>query len=147
MKKYDLQLLDGKLVMNLGTEENDVMVTLGYDGLPNKYDTCAIGPALVVGTVELTEHQLAVIHAEYRNGGQCGWCDEVVSKLRDPHMFDPAPGKMCKHCWNHDRQMYLGSNGVDIGPFDEEDKSESCTSCGEYVADEQAKHHTKSRER
>ncbi|MFD2168486.1 hypothetical protein [Tumebacillus lipolyticus] len=114
------------------------MVTRGYDGLPNKYNTLDIGPALVVGTVELTDAQLEKIQSEYQNGGECGWCGNVASMLRPPHMFDYGKNgeRMCKICWNHDRQMYLGANGVDIGLFDEDDKSESCTSCSKYLAEE-----------
>lgn len=24
---------------------------------------------------------------------------------------------MCRHCWEHDREVYKGSYGEDIGPF------------------------------
>lgn len=138
---YDLKLVEGKLVIDLGATEEDVMVTRGYDGVPSTYDTCMIGPAKVIGTVNLTEEQLDVITAEYANGGECGWCGEVRSKLRTPHMFDFAPGqRMCEHCWNHDRGVYLGSYGEDIGPFDENDKSAKCTHCGEFVLEKDQYH-------
>ncbi len=56
-------------------------------------------------------------------------------------MFDSATGKMCKHCWNQDRQAYLGSLGEDIEPFAREDNSEPCTSCDKYLEEESEKYH------
>ena len=50
--------------------------------------------------------------------GKCDWCDSVTDQLSHPHMFDMALGKkMCKECWNHDRDVYKGSYGEDIGEF------------------------------
>lgn len=59
---------------------------------------------------------------DYETAGECAWCDEISSELRHPHMFDRADngGKMCRICWNMDRETYKGSYDVDIGPFDEE---------------------------
>jgi uncharacterized Zn finger protein (UPF0148 family) len=52
---------------------------------------------------------------------KCDWCDnEVVGEqeLSHPHMLDMAFGKrMCRHCWDHDREVYKGSYGEDIGEF------------------------------
>lgn len=49
---------------------------------------------------------------------KCGWCDEWAYQLSNPHMFDAAMGqKMCKACWDHDREVYKGSMGEDIGEF------------------------------
>lgn len=49
---------------------------------------------------------------------KCDWCDEMVSELSYPHMFDLALGKkMCRGCWDHDREVYKGSYGEDIGEF------------------------------
>ncbi|HDR4863248.1 TPA: hypothetical protein QCR61_005621 [Bacillus cereus] len=124
MKKYKLKIIDNKLVIDLNEMTNDYMYSNGYDGLPTKYDTCDIGPAKVIGTVELSEEQLKVIRNEYKNGGECGWCGEVRSVLKPPHMFDLSlKEKMCKYCWEHDREMYKGSHGEDIGPFDQEENS------------------------
>lgn len=64
-----------------------------------------------------------------------------MSVLSHQHMFDSATGKMCKHCWNQDRQAYLGSLGEDIEPFAREDNSEPCTSCDKYLAEESEKYH------
>lgn len=52
---------------------------------------------------------------------KCDWCDAEVggeTELSHPHMFDMAFGKrMCRHCWDHDREVYKGSYGEDIGEF------------------------------
>lgn len=49
---------------------------------------------------------------------KCGWCDSLTTEVSHPHMFDAAIGeKMCKECWNHDREVYKGSYGEDIGEF------------------------------
>lgn len=49
---------------------------------------------------------------------ECDWCGEPATELSHPHMFDPAIGKrMCRHCWEHDREVYKGSYGEDIGEF------------------------------
>ncbi|QIW19041.1 hypothetical protein [Bacillus thuringiensis] len=124
MGKYELKIIDHKLVIDLNKMTDDYMESYGYDGLPNKYDTYDIGPAKVIGTVELSGEQLSLIENEYKNGGECGWCGEVRSILKPPHMFDfSLKEKMCKHCWEHDRKVYLGSYGNDIGPFDKEENS------------------------
>lgn len=50
--------------------------------------------------------------------GKCNWCDEPDNELSHPHMFDMAIGrKMCRRCWDHDREVYKGSYGEDIGEF------------------------------
>ncbi|MEK5166171.1 hypothetical protein NYE69_28100 [Paenibacillus sp. FSL R5-0527] len=49
---------------------------------------------------------------------ECDWCGETATELSYPHMFDPAIGKrMCRNCWNHDREVYKGAYGEDIGEF------------------------------
>lgn len=49
---------------------------------------------------------------------ECDWCGELATELSYPHMFDPAIGKrMCCNCWEHDREVYKGSYGEDIGEF------------------------------
>lgn len=49
---------------------------------------------------------------------ECDWCGEPATQLSHPHMFDPAIGeRMCGNCWEHDREVYRGSYGEDIGPF------------------------------
>ncbi|MEX5523258.1 MULTISPECIES: hypothetical protein [Bacillus cereus group] len=124
MSKYELKIIDNKLVVDLNQLGDDYLESYGYDGLPNKYDVCEIGPAKVIGTVELSEEQLKVIEDEYKNGGECDWCGEVRKELRDPHLFDYIPkARMCRHCWNHDREMYKGSYGEDIGPFEKEENA------------------------
>lgn len=48
----------------------------------------------------------------------CDWCGEPAEELSHPHMFDPAISKkMCRGCWDHDRDVYKGSYGEDIGEF------------------------------
>ncbi|MFF2016242.1 hypothetical protein [Paenibacillus sp. NPDC058177] len=52
---------------------------------------------------------------------KCDWCDTDVkgeTELTHPHMFDMAiGGRMCRNCWEHDREVYKGSYGEDIGEF------------------------------
>src|SRR5690554_792173 len=49
---------------------------------------------------------------------ECDWCGEPAEELSHPHMFDMAIGsKMCRHCWDQDREVYKGSYGEDIGEF------------------------------
>ncbi|MFD3260865.1 hypothetical protein ACE3MQ_19915 [Paenibacillus lentus] len=49
---------------------------------------------------------------------KCDWCGEPAAELSHPHMFDLAIGKrMCRHCWDHDREVYKGSYSEDIGEF------------------------------
>lgn len=49
---------------------------------------------------------------------KCDWCGEPADELSHPHMFDMAIGrKMCRVCWDHDREVYKGSYGEDIGDF------------------------------
>lgn len=49
---------------------------------------------------------------------ECDWCGGKATELSHPHMFDMAFGKqMCRHCWDHDRKVYKGSYGEDIGEF------------------------------
>lgn len=133
MATYNLLRVEDRIYIHLGADEQDPVYQLAYDGLPNRIE---IGEAEIVGTVDLSAEQLEKIRAEYENGGECGWCGEIARKLRHPHMFDFAPGqKMCKNCWNHDRGVYLGSYGEDIGPFDENDDSVQCVVCSQFVED------------
>lgn len=133
MSTYNLILVDDRIYIHLGADEQDPIYQFAYDGLPNRIE---IEDAEIVGTVELSQEQLQKIQAEYENGGECGWCGEIARKLRHPHMFDFAPGeKMCKVCWDHDRGVYLGSYGEDIGPFDEADDSKQCVVCGQFHED------------
>lgn len=139
MPRYDLKLVHGRLVIDMGMDENDVLNTYGYDGTPNTYDGYIVASAKTIGTVELTQKQFEVIQAEYKNGGECGWCDNVVSELRECHQFDSNEDgeKMCHDCWNHDREMYLGSYGEDIGPFNDNDNSKPCVHCKTWIKEEQ----------
>ncbi|WP_201264984.1 hypothetical protein [Brevibacillus reuszeri] len=130
MAVYNLLRVEDRLYIHLGADEHDPVYQLAYDGLPNRIE---IGEAEVVGTVEMSPEQLEKIRAEYENGGECGWCGEIAAKLRHPHLYDFAPGeKMCKSCWNHDRGVYLGSYGDDIGPYDESDDSKQCVVCRQF---------------
>lgn len=124
-RHYDLKFLDGRLVIDL-LDHDEQFIAKGYTGLPGIFDLGKISTAPVVGTVTLSEEQFDRIMTEYKNGGVCVWCGEVRNELRDPHIFDRAPnsGRMCRHCWNHDREMYKGAYGVDIGSFDGEGESE-----------------------
>lgn len=135
MAKFELKLAEGRLMLDFGCKKEDVLYSRAFTGLPEVIETSVIGPAQVIAEVELDEEAVALIEAMYRDGGSCDWCDEIREKLRPPHMFDAAPGKkMCKHCWNHDRAVYLGSYGEDIGPFDENDKSKKCAGyCGNFI--------------
>ncbi|WP_201264979.1 hypothetical protein [Brevibacillus reuszeri] len=131
MANYNLLRVNDRLYIHLGADEEDPVYQLAYDGLPNRIE---IGEADIVGTVELTAEQLEKIQSEYENGGECGWCGEIARKLVHPHIFDFAPRqKMCKNCWNHDRGVYLGSIGVDIGQFEEDDDSKQCVACRKFI--------------
>lgn len=132
---FNLLRFNDRIYIHLGSDEHDPVYQLAYDGLPNRIET---GEAEIVGTVELTPEQLDKIRAEYENGGECDWCGELAKKLRGPHLYDFAPGKkMCKRCWNHDRDVYLGSYGDDIGPFDESDDSKKCAVCKRFFEEKQ----------
>lgn len=112
--KYDLKIVGDRLVIDLNSDTDESCYVYGFDGEFKKYDVGDIGPAKVIGIVELDQEQLKIIQV----AGECDWCDEIVSELCGPHMFDPAVGKsMCKHCWDHDREVYKGSYGEDIGEF------------------------------
>jgi hypothetical protein len=117
--QFELKIVNDRLVVDLAQGFDDELKCWGYDGLPNKYDMMDIGPAKAIGTVELTDDQMELIKAEYAGGGECGWCGEVARELRDCHIFDRGTKgqKMCQHCWDHDREVYKGSYGEDIGPF------------------------------
>lgn len=119
-RHYDLKFLDGRLVIDLLDHSVEQFTAKGYTGLPETFDLAAISTAPVVGVVQLDEEQYKCIMAEYAGGGECAWCGEVRKELRESHIFDRAPdnGKMCRHCWDHDREMYKGSYGEDIGSFD-----------------------------
>ncbi|MFW5433722.1 hypothetical protein [Paenibacillus apiarius] len=122
-RHYDLKFLDGRLVIDL-LDYDDQFMAKGYTGLPETFYLADIGTAPVVGTVTLSEEQFDHIMAEYTGGGECAWCGEVRKELRNPHIFDQDPngGKMCRYCWDHDREVYKGSYGEDIGSFDGDDR-------------------------
>lgn len=116
--KYNLVIIGDKLVIDM--EEASVLEFKGdgYTGLPGKFDLDVMAEAAVIGTVELSEEQVTKIKAEYKNGGECDWCNEIASELSFPHFHDFAIGKrMCRNCWDHDREVYKGSYGDDIGDF------------------------------
>lgn len=122
-RHYDLKFLNGRLVIDL-LDHDEQYWAKGYTGLPETVDLADISTAPVVGTVSLSEEQFNRIMSEYAGGGECAWCGEVRKELREPHIFDRAPdsGKMCRYCWDHDREVYKGSYGEDIGEFDVEGK-------------------------
>lgn len=124
MHEFDLIYIDGRLALDL-KNLNDNLELMAYTGAPEYLPMS--GPAPIVGTVRLSDEQYAKIVAEYENGGECAWCGEIASELRKPHIYDRAPngGRMCRSCWDHDREMYKGAYGDDIGPFSgEEAKSQ-----------------------
>ena len=86
MKKYELKMIDNKLVIDMGNNENDDMTAYGYNGSPSVYDTCDIHLAKIVGTVELRQEQIEAIQNEYKAGDKCGWCVEGSKKLSDSHL-------------------------------------------------------------
>ncbi len=115
---HTLRLIDGRLVLD--TDSHDVLnfKADGYTGLPEKFELDVLCMAPVIGTVDISEEWLPIIKAAYENGGECNWCGDVASELSHPHMFDMALGKrMCRGCWDHDREVYKGSYGEDIGDF------------------------------
>ncbi|MGG1637210.1 hypothetical protein [Paenibacillus sp. NRS-1760] len=118
--KFMLRLVDNRLVIDLNNADVLAFKAKGFTGLPEQFEMDIFFHAPVIGTVELSEEQQILIAAAYENGGKCAWCDEVSLKLRLCHIFDSDSngGKMCQHCWDHDREVYKGSYGEDIGPFD-----------------------------
>lgn len=118
MAEYALKVINDRLVIDLDKMTEDYSEAYGYDGKPSKYDIGEVSCTEPFAIIELSEHQVNRIMAEYENGGECGWCGEISSELSSPHIFDFTPGeKMCRNCWNHDREMYKGSTGEDIGEF------------------------------
>lgn len=117
--KYELKLIDGRLVIDMNNHDAMEFKADGYTGLPEKFEIDDLSLAPVVGTVNLSEDQITKIKSTYQNGGKCGWCDDIVTELSQPHIYDRAYGKkMCRGCWNHDREVYKGTYGDDIGEFD-----------------------------
>lgn len=118
MAKYALKIVNNRLVIDLNQMTEDYTTACGYDGQPSHYDIGELACAEEFAMIELTNKHIEVIMAEYANGGECGWCGRVAKELSHPHMFDFAPGqKMCRGCWDVDRETYLGSMGEDIGEF------------------------------
>ncbi|WP_254438272.1 hypothetical protein [Paenibacillus sp. DCT19] len=116
--KLNLVLIDNRLVIDMNVNDVIGFKADGYTGLPERFDLDVMGEADVIGTVELSEEQVTKIKAEYKSGGKCDWCGEVVAELSHPHFNDFAIGKkMCRTCWDHDRDVYKGSCGDDIGDF------------------------------
>lgn len=119
-KKFLLKIVNDRLVIDMNKMTDDYSEAFGYDGLPSKYDIGELANAEVFTTIELDDGAVEQIMAEYKGGGECGWCNDIVKELRTPHQFDFADGKMCRRCWEFDREMYKGSMGVDIGPYEQE---------------------------
>ncbi|WP_411736070.1 hypothetical protein [Paenibacillus sp. M2] len=116
--KFNLVLIDNRLVIDMNVNDVLEFKADGYTGLPEKVDLDVMGEADVIGIVELSDEQVAKIKAEYKNGGECAWCGEIASELSLPHIYDFVRDKrMCRNCWNHDREVYKGSYGDDIGEF------------------------------
>ncbi|KEK23507.1 hypothetical protein [Bacillus gaemokensis] len=126
MGKYELKIIDHKLVIDLNKMTDDYMESLAYDGMPSKYDTGELACTEPIGSIELSEHQVNKIMAEYENGSECDWCGGISKELRGPHLLDFVPSKkMCRSCWDMDRKNYLGAIGEDIGPFDANKRADS----------------------
>ena len=118
LKEFEVVVIDGRLVIDLNELTKDYKVR-GYTGQPEAFDCDEIGLIPVVGKIYLTDEQYSKIQAAYTNGGECDWCGEIVPELSRPHMHDFVPEKrMCKGCWDHDREVYKGSYGDDIGEFE-----------------------------
>jgi hypothetical protein len=125
MPVFDLKKINDRLVIDLNKMTDDYSEAYGYDGLPSKYEVGEIGCIEAFATIDLTDHQYNRLMAEYENGGECDWCGEIKKELRGPHLLDFDPGKkMCRECWNMDRETYKGSLGEDIGPFDNKETKE-----------------------
>lgn len=117
--KYELKLLDGRLVIDMDNHDAMEFKADGYTGLPERLELDELALAPVIGTVDLDEEQLAKIKSEFKNGGKCDWCDEIASELSRPHIHDLAIGKkICRNCWDLDRAVYKASYDDDIGEFE-----------------------------
>lgn len=131
MKKLHVWKVEDKIYIYFGHDSQDVSLQLMYDGKLHKME---LGEADMLGEISMNDEDYEKIMAEFNSLGECDWCGDMTTQLRDPHLFDFAPGKrMCKNCWNHDRGVYLGSYGDDIGPFDEHDDSKQCGVCKKFV--------------
>ncbi|MED4377958.1 hypothetical protein P9274_20080 [Schinkia azotoformans] len=120
MESYALKIVNGSLVIDMNKMTEDYSRSYGYDGNPSLYDTGDLVGTEPFIIIELSEGHVKKIMDEYENGGECGWCGEVKKELRSPHLLDFVQGeKMCRDCWEMDRETYKGSLGEDIGPFDE----------------------------
>lgn len=116
--KYTLRLIENRLVIDMEKHDAKSFKSKSYTGLPETFELDEMCLAPVIGVVELNDEQEAKISAAFECGGKCDWCDEPSAELSHPHIFDPAVGKrICRNCWNHDREVYKGSYGEDIGEF------------------------------
>lgn len=71
-----------------------------------------------LSTLSKEQQEPEIVWDEEPVGESCDWCGEPAKELSHPHIFDMAVGnRMCEGCWNHDRDVYKGSYGEDIGPF------------------------------
>lgn len=121
MRNFDLKIIKGRLVIDMDKTTEDYMESYAYDGKPSKYDTGELACTEPFAVIQLSDHQVARIMSEYENGGECGWCGDIKSELREPHLLDYVSGeKICRECWEMDRTNYLGALGEDIGPFDKD---------------------------
>lgn len=115
----NLFLIGGRLAIEVDFDSEKLTIK-AWTGLPETFEINQLDENSFIGKVELMKEQHEKIKAQYKNGGKCAWCGEVRSELRHCHIFDSDPkgGKMCRVCWEHDREVYKGSYGEDIGPFD-----------------------------
>ncbi len=103
-------------------------VALGHIGeaiqeIRIKQGKSPVNQYLVINTDEPYADEVIDILKHHGHWGMvetCAWCGEDREELRNPHIFDydRNGGKMCRYCWDHDREVYKGSYGEDIGPFD-----------------------------
>lgn len=50
---------------------------------------------------------------------ECDYCGEYVDKIHGTPFMAEAGAVMCRECWNMTREEYIGSEGTDIGLFDD----------------------------
>lgn len=65
--------------------------------------------------------KLDYFHKKCEHKQKCDYCDDYVDKVRaTPYMADMVIDcKMCEGCWKMTRSQFIGSEGFDIGEFDQ----------------------------
>ncbi|KXZ22379.1 hypothetical protein P4T89_12820 [Bacillus nakamurai] len=118
MEKFDLKLIGGQLVIDMGQTADDRFKHIGYNGQPAIYDFDEICVP-IIGTVELSDEQIKKIGLAYTNGDKCDYCEEYTDKVRPSPFMADAGASMCKECWDGTKEEYATSTDEHIGDFED----------------------------